>query len=727
MSFDAQRLYELLPAIYRIRDAEQGEPLRALLAVIAGEIGVLEENLDQLYDDQFIETCADWVVPYIGDLIGVRMLHGATPQVSSPRAEVANAIRLRRRKGTAAVLEELARDVTGWPARVVEFFERLGWTQFMNHTRATPPRGGWLDLRDHDACGRIVYARGAFDQTAHTVDVRRIASGRGHYNIPNVGLFLWRLQAYPITRGAARSVGLNRFTFNPIGLDAPIFNRPQTETEITHLAEEINLPKPLRRRPLYDELEARRQALAENRTPDAVYFGDQPVFEVTINNETKPAAPEELMICDLSDWRVPPNSKDYTLPDGSKVSRKIRAAVDPLLGRLTFSEAEEPETAIMSYSYGFSDEMGGGPYNRLASVSAALDRQVTWQAGVSQEIAPAPDQIFATLQEAVDAWNAQAPGAVGVIAMLDSRTYAESLTADHKIVIPAGSRLVIVAADWPEVDVPGGSPPKQRIKGRLSPEGRRPHLLGSLSVVGMSDESGAGELILDGLLIEGVLTVLVGSLGALRINHCTLAPGAGKIAVNASGADPEKRNALLKLSLDHSICGPITAPETVTQLRITDSIVSSGDGDETPSAVTAPGAEAELERSDFFGGVEVRSVEASDCIFTGVLKAARRQTGCVRFSYLPLESEAPRRYRCRPENEAEAARVRPQFTSRGYGDPGYAQLSQGSAVEIRQGADDEAEMGAFHDLFQPQRETNLRVRLDEYLRFGLEAGIIYVT
>jgi len=153
-------------------------------------------------------------------------------------------------------------------------------------------------------------------------------------------------------------------------------------------------------------------------------------------------------------------------------------------------------------------------------------------------------------------------------------------------------------------------------------------------------------------------------------------------------------------------------------LRITDSIVS---------AVTAPGAEAELERSDIFGDVAVRSVEASDCIFTGVLNAARRQTGCVRFSYLPLESNAPRRYRCRPENGAEAARVRPQFTSRRYGDPGYAQLSQGSAVEIRQGADDEAEMGAFHDLFQPQRETNLRVRLDEYLRFGLEAGIIYVT
>ena len=71
--------------------------------------------------------------------------------------------------------------------------------------------------------------------------------------------------------------------------------------------------------------------------------------------------------------------------------------------------------------------------------------------------------------------------------------------------------------------------------------------------------------------------------------------------------------------------------------------------------------------------------------------------------------------------------MRPQFTSLRFGDPGYGQLSLRCAEAIRRGADDEAEMGVFHDLFQPQRETNLRVRLDEYLRFGLEAGIFYVT
>ena len=69
----------------------------------------------------------------------------------------------------------------------------------------------------------------------------------------------------------------------------------------------------------------------------------------------------------------------------------------------------------------------------------------------------------------------------------------------------------------------------------------------------------------------------------------------------------------------------------------------------------------------------------------------------------------------------------PLFTSLSYGHPGYGQLLRRCAIEIREGADDEAEMGAFHDLFQPQRETNLRVRLDEYLRFGLEAGVFYPT
>ena len=71
--------------------------------------------------------------------------------------------------------------------------------------------------------------------------------------------------------------------------------------------------------------------------------------------------------------------------------------------------------------------------------------------------------------------------------------------------------------------------------------------------------------------------------------------------------------------------------------------------------------------------------------------------------------------------------MRPHFTSLNYSDAGYCQLRPVTSAKIRQGAHDESEMGVMHDLYQPQRETNLRVRLEEYLRFGLEAGFIYAS
>jgi hypothetical protein len=36
-------------------------------------------------------------------------------------------------------------------------------------------------------------------------------------------------------------------------------------------------------------------------------------------------------------------------------------------------------------------------------------------------------------------------------------------------------------------------------------------------------------------------------------------------------------------------------------------------------------------------------------------------------------------------------------------------------------------MGAFSFLKQPQREANLRAALDEYLRWGLEAGVLFAS
>ena len=117
----------------------------------------------------------------------------------------------------------------------------------------------------------------------------------------------------------------------------------------------------------------------------------------------------------------------------------------------------------------------------------------------------------------------------------------------------------------------------------------------------------------------------------------------------------------------------------------------------------------------------------------------RRQVGCIRFCYVPREPppSAPRRYRCQPDlalrdvapgdEELVAGRLVPTFTSTDYGHPGYGQLGVRCAIELRTGADDGSELGVFTSLRQPHREANLRAALDEYLRLGLEAGIVPVT
>jgi hypothetical protein len=75
----------------------------------------------------------------------------------------------------------------------------------------------------------------------------------------------------------------------------------------------------------------------------------------------------------------------------------------------------------------------------------------------------------------------------------------------------------------------------------------------------------------------------------------------------------------------------------------------------------------------------------------------------------------------------EAMRVTPAFTSIRFATPAYGQLTRSTAPEIRTGADNGAEMGVWNLLQQPQREANLLLALDEYLRFGLEAAPIFVN
>ena len=89
LMIDADVLWERLPAAMRARDAETGGVLRALVEVLAAPGDRVADDIDALQDDWFIETCAEWVVPYIGELVGTRALHplaGAPASRTAPRS-----------------------------------------------------------------------------------------------------------------------------------------------------------------------------------------------------------------------------------------------------------------------------------------------------------------------------------------------------------------------------------------------------------------------------------------------------------------------------------------------------------------------------------------------------------------------------------------------------------------------------------------------------------------
>jgi hypothetical protein len=734
VTYTAEELMKLLPAVYRIRDDAQGGPFAGLMDLLARQAAVMHDDIAQLYENWFIETCQEWAVPYIGDLLGVKGLHSLGGAFSQ-RARVANTLLFRQRKGTASMLEQLARDTTLWPAKTLEFFLDLETTQHVNHRRLTNFRTP--DLRDVDT---LELLNSPFDSIAHTADVRHISDNRGRYNIPNIGIFLCRLQSYFVLRSRAHGVAVvddGRYTFTPFGANTPLFNRPQTETDPTELATEVNVPGMLRRRTLYEELEARRQTLALSGVPTPTYFGTAPALQVWLGGVE--VLPEEIAICDLSDpapaipdgWARPPAVKNY-----GGVPRNIKIGVDPHLGRLALPKGAAPQPVEVAYAYGFSGDVGAGPFDRgelLNQWISPADRKVSWQIGVTKNAAilvasPNPGQITNTLSDAVSKWKTFAnatPNAFGLIVILDSDTYVEDLTGVDSVDIPAACGLAIVAADWPilkdALNVPF------RRTGDFVASGLRPALQGNLSMRGLPGAV-KGELAIDGLLLSGSITVLVGDLGRLRLGHISMLPPSG-LQVNSS-ITPATQNTELAIHIERSIVGAIALPDSVTSLAIVDSIATA--------AITANGADADIQTSTIFGTINVRSLEARNSILLGLVTAIRRQIGCVRFSYMPDASTTGRRYRCQPDlaiaSEKDATlhpsirvRLQPVFTSVNFGDPGFAQLAQTCPTEIHSGAEDGSEMGVFDYLKQPQREANLRSSLDEYLRFGLEAGIFFVN
>lgn len=365
-----------------------------------------------------------------------------------------------------------------------------------------------------------------------------------------------------------------------------------------------------------------------------------------------------------------------------------------------------------------------------------------------------------TISQAINQWNTDKP--------------------QHAIV-----ELTDSGAYWPEINLTLAPGQTLQVRAR---SGARPTLrLGDRSVGpdGLFFALAPGSrLLFDGLLITGRGIQVQPYIGeneeaviddenpaVLTLRHCTLVPGWALEddcePKQPGGSSVFIDNVPVRITLDHCITGPIhvnrdavhTDPQAIC---INDSIVDAM-RDDFPAIASQVGrtahAAATIARSTVIGTVYVDTLNlAENTIFTGHVDVKRRQIGCVRYSYVQHGSCIPRRFQAQPDgvvravddalaqkvadglltqNEADAMReslrqvemmrVRPRFTSTRYGYPGFCQLAEDCAVEITRGADDESEMGAFHDLFQPQRAANLTARLAEYMPAGMDAGIIYAS
>ena len=337
--------------------------------------------------------------------------------------------------------------------------------------------------------------------------------------------------------------------------------------------------------------------------------------------------------------------------------------------------ASDTSTALTaSYFYGFNGMMGGGEY----------ERQDSFVVSDPAYIVTYSTTVYASLQDAIDA----AIGLMGVdgkvaLEIPDSETYSVPTFGQLTVDLPKGTTLELRAA-----------------------AGARPTLLldGELAISGDANS----EVILNGLLIAASAGMMPGTeavalvhvtperpsglgvnlLNQLNLTHCTLLPG---WSVDTSGNPTQPTQPTLvaepsgvQIVSEYSIVGAIQAAPLVT-VSLSDSIVdatgiagvaySALDGASGGGALTLQGCtvvgKVHAEVLTLVSNSIVWGALAQGDSWVSALVADRFQTGCVRFSFLPVGAVTPRRFECVQQALASAA---PIFFSLRYGQPGYLKM-----------------------------------------------------
>ena len=704
-----QPIYTLLPAIYRARDAVQGGPLAAFFSVLESQYGIVRENLLRLYDDQFIETCAPWVIPYIGELIGYDPIYTAALASPDSRAEVANTIGYRRRKGTLLAMEQLTRDVSGRNTLVVEEFKRLITTLSLRDVR---PR--------HDATANLRRGRdwqdqnGPFSRLNRTIDVHRIAPrapsrqspdptpldialhGPGRNNIPDVAIWIWRCQSRAITNAPAFPLSGGGYAFSALGGPIPLFQQPPpAPSPFERLFNEADAPQPISRRDFATRMSqfypSNLQLIADGTAVD--------VSQIVCANLTEAAGGT---FC-----RVP--------------SGKI--AIDPELGRIRYaSDLTPPAELRVNYCYGSPAEMAGGPYDRTASITAP-------PAAPSSFLAVVGTPEFPTLEQAVAAWNQQPSGATGVIVLPNFESYVVDLTGPNAVQISPQSQLLLAAAE-----VASGTPPVWVWTNSCVT------LRGALEVVGLpapNVPSGTapplGQVQISGIWLSGELR-LNGVPACVQITDSTLVPGRSLTAQGepAFAGEPSIRGSMASgsLCLTRIISGPIALPESCN-VRMSASVLDAGSTYRPAYAggdLASPGAELHIEDLTVIGRVLDASAQARvEYDLPSTVGKARSVAGpslgpsppggLRALLLVAMELGHAAALRVPASRRRLAAALQLTFITLRFGQPAYCLLSGDAPLAIWKGADNGSQIGVYLGIQETEAVANVQISLP-----GVSAG-----
>jgi hypothetical protein len=782
----AERLYALLPAHIRGADAANGLALKALIQVLASGSAEIDREIATLYDSMFVETAPEAALADLAALVASEPLRPLPPGSGySTRGFVANTIRYRRGKGTARVLEALSNDVGRFGAVAVEYFMRLARTQNLIDVR--PERPGTADLVPGTTAARTATGSDRLPRLVDVRSIAR-AAGRHHvphvgvhllrpivpvFPAPNgTDLPDDRLAAVPLARpwldGANPRPGYFQLSAQP-GRVLRLFNPDRRSQDDTGRVIDTDLPDRLRRLDLHLETERRRRIALG--LPGAA-LGESPWFDAeghpfTIFLRAAQATtftrvrPEEILIANLDldptpAGARPAGKKLYPVPTAATpapppAEQRIRCGFDPVTGRLIVAQPEDIAEVRIAYGTGIARAIGAGPQERNTPDvpfdivdTDKVKHFIRIVDATQPETGAAGDPMrpVKQLATALGDWAQHGAGKRGLIVLTRcDREGAAGNATGVPVAVHPDSELHIVSAKWQGKTPRPGVPDNPDRHGYVKRIERRFTIDAPLEIsAAAAPPAGgrAGVLVLDGVELTLGLSIRVRSVSRLLIRHCVVrAPNTTAISTTAQLVGTE-------VAIDRSIVGRINlnfgSDPASGSVVITGSIVSADGASGT--TLNAPGLDGRLHDVTIFGTSSFKSLEATNVIFTDAAAVVRSQSGCVRYSSIASGSAMPRRFRCQPDLAQAAAAERkgadlspaelatvalavtPLFLDTSLDEPTVAILHPLTPDTIRLGGENDTEMGVFAQSAEGLRAANLTSLFEDYLPFGLEAGLI---